>query len=428
MNNLRALILAGGVGKRLVPLTLCKSLIPFCGKTIIRYVFDDLKAAGINDIKVICPPANIDQIKKSFLAKDNVSFYVQKKALGMADAVLSVPDLDKKPLIIVNADDLLEGEAFKQFVEQIKKTESQIILTGKYYKEYFPGGYFVLAGKKIKGLVEKPPKDKQPSNFIRLVLDYFKDPKEFINYLKKVSSEKDDIYEVALDKMIKEENQADLFEYRGYWQSIKYPWHILAMMKIILEKRMVKNISQSAQISPKSTIKGKVVIESGVKILEGVCILGPAYIGKNSTIGTNALVRESMIGDNCVVGFATEIARSWIGNNCWFHTNYIGDSVLQENVSFGSGAVTANLRLDEKEIFIHKEGEKINSGRMKLGAIISKNVRIGVNTSLMPGVIIGNNSVVGPGLVLSRNLEKSSACFAKQNLEIKQNNVVITCR
>lgn len=430
MSNFQVLLLAGGRGKRMLPLEVCKSLIPFVGKPIIRYIFDDLPKAGLDNVKIVCPQEQIGQIK-SFFPKPNqkIKFYVQKQALGMADGVLSVPDLGNKPLIIVSPEDLLEPDAFVKFVRHCQKTNSQIVLAGKFQKEYFPGGYFILKGEKIKGIIEKPPKGKQPSNFVNLVLHYFKNPSKFIDYLKTTASDQDDIYERALDKIIKDGIKTEIFKYTGSWQSLKYPWHILAAMKIILEKRMVKSISKDAQISPKSTIKGNVLIEPGVKILDGACVLGPAYIGENSIIGTNTLVRESMIGDNCTVGFTTEVARSWVGNNCWFHTNYIGDSILQGNVSFGSGAVTANLRIDEKEIFVYQEKEKIATGRTKLGTIIGKDVRIGINASLMPGITIGTNSVVGPGVILTRNLEKNKACFTKyQNLKIKNNNVAINCR
>ena len=60
------------------------------------------------------------------------------------------------------------------------------------------------------------------------------------------------------------------------------------------------------------------------------------------------------------------------------------DSIIGNNCGFGAGAICANLRLDEKKI------EETN----KLGAILGDNIRIGVNTSLMPGVKIGSNTMI----------------------------------
>jgi len=67
-------------------------------------------------------------------------------------------------------------------------------------------------------------------------------------------------------------------------------------------------------------------------VLENAVIRGPVYIGANSIIGNNALVRDhSHIGSNSVIGYSTEVKHSYIGDNCWFHSNYIGDSIVDNN-------------------------------------------------------------------------------------------------
>ena len=78
-------------------------------------------------------------------------------------------------------------------------------------------------------------------------------------------------------------------------------------------------------------------------------IKGPAHIGENSIIANNSLVRGSMVGRDCVVGFTTEVTRSYLNKEVWMHSNYIGDSIIDSNVSFGAGSVTGNLRFDEAE-------------------------------------------------------------------------------
>ena len=85
---------------------------------------------------------------------------------------------------------------------------------------------------------------------------------------------------------------------------------------------------------------------------------------------------------------------------------------MEGNSSMGSGAVLANLRLDDGEII---------PGKNKLGAMIGKGVRIGVNASIMPGVKIGRDSFIGSGVVLDTDLEDGSFCFAKSGYSIKKN-------
>jgi NDP-sugar pyrophosphorylase family protein len=158
-----------------------------------------------------------------------------------------------------------------------------------------------------------------------------------------------------------------------------------------------------------------VYIEDDVRILENTKITGPAYIGKGTIIGNNNIIRQSYIGAGCVTGFNSDITRSYVGDSCWFHSNYIGDSVLEGNVSMGSGAALANLRLDDGDILSNVNNEPTLTGRNKLGACIGKDVRIGVNASIMPGVKIGRGSFVGSGVVLDADIPEDTFCVVKQS-------------
>ncbi len=406
MKPVQLLILAGGIGKRMRPLSFCKSLIPFAGKPIIKYVLEDWQKIGITDFKIVSNPENIKKLK-AVLGEKNKKFFVQKKPLGMAEAVLNVKLEKNKPLIIVNGEDLIAEEGCQDFLKMAEKTKGEVLLTGLYREEYFPGGYFKIKDRQVLGIIEKPEKDRRPSKFINLVVHYFRRPFLFLKYLKEVKTNKDDAYEMALDRMIKDKIKVELFTYQGYWQSLKYPWHILEMMALIFKHRWQRKVAKNAKISSHAIIKGQVIIEDEAEVYDGACLVGPVYLGKKSIVGHHTLIRESMIGDNCVIGFGTEIARSWVGHRCWFHTNYIGDSVLEENVSFGAGTVTANLRLDGREIFVKRDNQqKVATGKNKLGSLIAKDVKIGVNVSLMPGIIIGSHNLVYPHAVLYDNLKE----------------------
>ena len=82
--------------------------------------------------------------------------------------------------------------------------------------------------------------------------------------------------------------------------------------------------------------------------------------------------------------------------------------MIEGDVSMGSGTVCANLLLDRGEIASMVRENRINTRRTKLVAPIGKNVRIGVNTSIMPGVKIGSDSMVGAGLVVNHDIPNDS--------------------
>jgi NDP-sugar pyrophosphorylase family protein len=225
-----------------------------------------------------------------------------------------------------------------------------------------------------------------------------------INFIRRRPQGSDDVYERALNEIAKEKGNVRNVSYRGDWTAIKYPWHILDATGFFLDKSRSR-ISSGAFISPWATVEGKVIIEAGAKILENAVIRGPVYIGKNTVIGNNCLVRQySHIGDNCTIGFGTEIKSSYMGHDCRTHMNYIGDSVIGDNCSLGAGTITANWRLDEKNVRVKIGTDLIDTGRNKFGAVIGNNCRTGIHVSIMPGIKIGPNISIEPGTIVKRNI------------------------
>jgi NDP-sugar pyrophosphorylase family protein len=400
MKDIQVLILAGGMAKRMWPMTTHKNMLPFFGKPLLVHTLDNFKKAGFKNFIIVVNPAIKEGVKK-WVGKAKV--VVQKKALGQADAILSAEKaITNDPLLIINANDFYQSILLNQMKKKIK-TDLDACLVGLKTDHYLPMGYLVVKGGLVKAIIEKPGKGREPSKMIRLVFDFYREPKVLLQFLKKTKSKLDDVYEVAMTKMMQNGMKFGLVEYQDQWATIKYPWDILRVRDFFLEAKKRK----------------RVVMASGVRLFEGAVVKN-SYLGKNVIVGNNALVRDSIIEEGCVIGYNTEIARSYVGPHCWFHVNYIGDSVIEENVSFGSGARTANLRLDEQEIFVEKEGEKISTGLTKLGTIAARGVRVGINTSIMPGVMIGSGSFVGPGMTLNQNLQENKFCYPKQNLIIKK--------
>jgi len=329
-------------------------------------------------------------------------------------------------VLIANMNDIFDESLFEAFNKFLKSNTGTNALVGFYTEKYFPGGYLVLEDNYVKEVVEKPGEGKEPSEYVRLVFDYFNSAANLRQVLKATKSVKDDVYEVALSNMMKEGMKFEMIKHTGIWKTIKYPWHVLNVMEYFLSTIKGQKISKSANIAKSAKIIGNVIIEEGAKVFENAIVRGPAYVGRNTIVANNALVRDSMIGDDCVVGFATEIARSYISDSCWFHTNYVGDSILSRNVSMGSGAVTANLRLDEQDIYVNVKGEKVNTGLQKLGNIVGENVRIGINCSLSPGVKIGAHSMVGSNVLVTEDVENGKFMYVKQQNVVKDNKFDIT--
>lgn len=410
---MKIIILAAGEGKRMWPVVQEKYLLPFLGKPLIHYNLQNLSEnSRIDEFIIITKRASEERISQ--IARDlglKFKIAIQDEPKGMADAILSAEDLIDGPILVLNAEDILDEKVYGDVLADAENTEADAFFAGIRFEKYFPGGYLKLDADKVLGIVEKPGEGNEPSNLVKLVVDYFRDGKQLIECLKKVVAEKDDQYELALGQLIADGLNVRVSDYFGVWLPLKYPWHILDISAHFLS-RLQQKISPTAKIAKTALIEGPVVIEDGVKVFEGAVIKGPVFIGKNCIIGNNCLIRESIIEANSVIGFSSDITRSYIGANSWFHTNYIGDSVLESDCGMGSGAVLANLRLDNQTVKVGED--RMDTNRTKLGLIAGKGVRVGVNASTMPGVRVGAGSLVGPGVVLKRDLGENKKVVTKE--------------
>ncbi len=413
-----AVMLAGGIGKRFWPFSIHKSMVPFLGTSLLEHNLEMLKKIGLTRVVVVVPKNEVELSEIRSEGMD-ITIVIQSDANGMGDAVLQAKKLiETSSCLIMNATDVVEDSLFESMKKAMQ--EDEMFVVGKKVTEYFDGGYLKLEKDRLVEIIEKPGKGNEPSKLINLVFHYFPDPLIFFDAIARTKSDKDDVYEQALSKILTQVT-ARVISYDGYWQPLKYPWQVLNIMEHLLMTTCTSHRGKNVEIKSHVVIEGPVYIEDNVRIFENTKIVGPCYIGRDSIIGNNNIIRHSHIGSGCVTGFNTDITRSYIGDACWFHSNYIGDSVLEGNVSMGAGSVLANLRLDEGDIYSVVKGEKLNTKRNKLGAIIGRDVRIGVNTSIMPGVKIGKHSFICAGMIVDKDVPDDSFCVAESKYSVKHN-------
>ena len=425
-SRIKTVFLCGGMGKRMFPLTEDKVLLDFLGKPLLQHQLEMARKAGLNQFVIIGNPGNIEKIKEitKRISGSQIEIVTQKKPLGIADALKSAEPFLQGQILVINPNDIFSSLAYTKIIEAAGGDSSSCML-GYQVKEYFPGGYLVTDSHGIlQRIVEKPTPGEEPSAMVNILVHLHNNPEKLLECIETVQTQttRDDVYECALDNMTQGEHKIKVLPYNDFWAAIKYPWHIFKVMEYFLDMAS-PSISSSASISDKAIIKGKVILGDNVRVMENAVIQGPVYVGPNSVIGTSALIREySHIGANSVIGFSTEVKHSYIGNNCWFHSNYIGDSVIDDNCSFGAGTILSNFRLDEGNIHVKVGNDKIDTGYDKFGAIMGQGCRTGVNANVMPGIRVGANSSIGPNVCLNHDLENNKVILLKQEYEIKERN------
>ena len=405
---MKVIFLCGGVGKRMFPITEDKFLLDFVGKPLLEHQVELACKAGLKDFVMVGNPGNIQRIKQiaGSITGAKFEFVVQSQPLGIADALKSAAPVLDSAIIVVNPNDVFDGTAYHALLDAYHSQSATSYIIGYEVRQYFPGGYLAVNGDNdLTRIVEKPEPGTEPSNLVNILLHLHTDMHRLFEYIDIVKTTRDDVYECAVDGMVRHAYKIKVVRYDGFWAPIKYPWHIFDIVRYFLDASGGE-IDPSLSISERATVAGKAIIGKNVRILENAVVRGPVYIGPNTVIGNNTLVREySHIGANCVVGFSTEIKGSYTGDDCWFHSSYIGDSIIGNRCSFGAGSVTANFRFDRADIPVKYVGQRLSTGRDHFGAIIGDDSKTGINSGILPGRKVGPNSTVGSHVCLAGDLE-----------------------
>jgi bifunctional UDP-N-acetylglucosamine pyrophosphorylase/glucosamine-1-phosphate N-acetyltransferase len=268
-----------------------------------------------------------------------------------------------------------------------------------------PGDYDVveIEREKITKIHEKIR--EQPSNLINAGV-YCLD-KSIFEVLPKTAKSKRGEFELPDSLQLLIESGNNIFWKKiEHWIDVIYPWDLLTANEFLIDKISTVN---RGKIEESVWIKGKVSIGEGTSIKSGSYIEGPVFIGENCEIGPNSYIRaNTSIGDKCHIGNAVEITNSIIMNDTKILPhNHVGDSVIGCRCNLGAGTKIANLRFDDATV----KAKGMDTGRRKLGAIISDGVKTGINACIDAGTVIGNNTVIGPGAFASGYIKENSRIF-----------------
>jgi len=318
VKNLKGVILHGGHGTRLRPLTHTgpKQLIPIANKPISQYVLESLRDAGIDDIAIILGDFYPEKVKehygdgKRFGVK--VTYLHQGKPLGIAHAVSLCRDFVGDDKFVVHlGDDLIRG-GIKPFTEGFKTSNSDamVLLCPVDNPQQF-GVAQLDDEKKLVKLIEKP---KEPPSNLALVGVYFLTPEIFgvIKNLKPSWRGELEITE-ALQELLDREKKVDYQIVDGWWKDTGSVEDIIESNRLILDE--IKPEIRG-KVEDSASIQGRVFIDENSMVKKGAIIRGPVVVGKNTTISKGSYIGPyTSIGDNVLIERG-EIENSIIMENC----------------------------------------------------------------------------------------------------------------
>ncbi len=216
---------------------------------------------------------------------------------------------------------------------------------------------------------------------------------------------------------------ADLFDlsrtaHAALFEGCTYAWEALG--------RLEEYVASRAQASLRNRCDGvawigeQVCIGEGTVVEDGAMIKGPAIIGRDCQIRHNAYIRENvLVGDGCVVGNACEVKHAVLFDECQVpHFNYVGDSILGYRAHLGAGVKISNVRIVEGTVRVEVDGQWIDTGLRKFGALLGDRTEVGCNAVLNPGSVLGRDAVVYPCLSWRGVLPPGSVAKNKAGIEV----------
>lgn len=331
--DMKALVLAGGKGTRLRPLTYtgAKQLMPIANRPILSYVFDNIADAGIKEVGVIISPETGEEIKAAMGDGScwglDITYILQAEPKGLAHAVLTGRRfLGDSPFVMYLGDNLI-GCRIRDFVKTFRSSRSDAMILLKPVDN--PSAFGVAevdeAGK-ILGLEEKPV---EPRSNLALVGVYIfsKAIHKAIDGIRPSGRGELEITD-AVQRLIELKRPVKSFILDTWWLDTGKKDDLLAANTVVLDEWFKRSLSGS--IDEASIITGRVTVEDGAMIknstLRGPIVVGSgavvedSFIGPFTSIGPGAVIRGSIIEHSVILAGAeiTGIARledSLIGKN-----------------------------------------------------------------------------------------------------------------
>ncbi len=368
---MKGIILAAGKGERLQPLTdrKPKALLPVCNKPLIEYQIELLRAHGIDEIAVV-----VGHLKEQIDLKD-VKFYEDRLIKGTATALHAAKDFIDEEFVLMYGDLFFDITNFSDIVE---KDNALGVVKMNDVSRY---GEVIFEDGRLKEIREKAGSGE---GFINAGI-YHLSP-SVLDLVERTNESARGEYELTDSlQMLNTNEKVNVVPLNGYWNDIGYPWdYIDANMHML----------------------GRIgfAVGENTEIWDSAVIRKPAVIGADCAI-KSCVVDRSIIGDDCVIGEFAITKRSVVMSHSNVpHLNYVPDSVIAESCNLGAGTKIANLRFDDAHVKMSIKGERIDSGRRKLGTIMGYNTKTGINVSIYPGVKISSDSWIEAETLVRRDL------------------------
>ena len=328
---MKALILSGGKGTRLRPIThtAAKQLVPVANKPILFYAIEAMKAAGIDEVGIVVGDTHAE-VRAAVGSGERwgvkVTYIQQEAPLGLAHAVkISEEFMNGEPFVMFLGDNLIR-DGVASFVQHYLKSgaNAQILLAHVPNPQDF--GVAELSGGRVVKLIEKPV---DPPSDLALVGVYMFDSHVFeaVNSIEPSARGELEITD-AIQYLIDHNYRVESKVVEGWWKDTGKLEDMLEANRLVLDAMQPENLGE---VDKESEIHGRVSIGPGSRIIASNvrgpviigedCVIENAFIGPYTSLNDRVVVRASevehsiILEDSEILGIGSRMADSLVGRN-----------------------------------------------------------------------------------------------------------------
>ena len=353
---MKGLVLAGGHGTRMRPLTSTgnKHMLPIANQPILFYGLRQLAAVGITDVGIVLGPIR-EGIRETIASGSDfglrITYIEQGLPRGLAHAVLCARDfLGEDPFVMYLGDNILE-QGLTTFVEGFSRDSADAVIGVTPVSDPHRYGIVELRGETLVSIEEKP---RNPKSHLALVGIYVFSPKihKIIEQLP-VSSRGELEITDAIRRMAEIGLRIRIQRVHGWWKDTGVPDDLLEANDLVLNGMDPASFLRVGSVHEEAVVRGNVAIGEDSVVEAGATVLGPAVIGRDVRIGRGSLVgpgvaignqvellgcavRRSIILDGARIIGSVGICDSLIGRNCEVRGHHSRDHNISMIVGDGS--------------------------------------------------------------------------------------------
>ena len=339
VTTVKGLVLAGGHGTRLRPLTFSgnKHMIPIANQPILFYGLRNLARAGVRDVGIVLGPVpeGIREVVGDGSGFGlNVSYIVQGEPRGIAHAILCAQEfLGADPFLMYLGDNLLQS-GLGPFVERFRAAGPDAVLGATPVPHPEAYGVIELEGERIVSLQEKPSHPRTNLALIGVYL-FTESIHPIVRQLAPSGRGELEITD-AIWKLWQARGRVSVLQVDGWWKDTGRPQDLLEANELVLRTMPADGFRLEGTVEVGAIVEGPVGVGARTVVESGARVVGPVILGSDVRVGTGATVGpHSSVGNRAVIE-RSSVRRSIVLEGAHIDGVRIVDSLVGRNVEVRS--------------------------------------------------------------------------------------------